>query len=160
VAFDSRKFRQVMSQFASGVTVVTTSYEGRPQGLTVASFCSLSLDPPLVLVCIDKRSVTHDILAKAGIFAVNILESEQQDISRTFADPAMEGRRFAEVRYRTGESGAPILEPCLASIDCRVEAMYEGGDHTIFVGRVLDLDLNEDAEPLVYFRSAYHELNH
>lgn len=160
MAFDPRMFRQTMSQFASGVTVVSTNHEGILYGLTVASFCSLSLEPPLILVCIDKKSNTHSMMEKSGIFAVNILNSEQQDVSRLFADPATEGRRFEMVRYRVGESGAPIIEPSLASIDCRVADTHDGGDHTIFVGEVIDLAYDEEAEPLIYWRSGYHDLGH
>jgi flavin reductase (DIM6/NTAB) family NADH-FMN oxidoreductase RutF len=149
-----------MSQFASGVTVVSTSHEGILHGLTVASFCSLSLDPPLVLVCIDKKSNTHAMIEKSEVFAVNILNSEQQDVSRIFADSSTEGHRFENVRYRVGESGAPIIQPALASIDCRVSAAHDGGDHTIFVGEVIDLAIDENAQPLVYWRSGYHDLGH
>jgi flavin reductase (DIM6/NTAB) family NADH-FMN oxidoreductase RutF len=160
VDFDARIFRQAMSQFASGVTIVSTNHEGILHGLTVASFCSLSLDPPLIVVCIDKRSNTHGMIEKSGVFAVNILNNEQQDVSRIFADPSTEGHRFEAVRYRTAASGAPIIEPVLAAIDCKVSATHDGGDHTIFIGEVIDLAIDESAEPLVYWRSGYHDLGH
>lgn len=159
MAVDTRSFRQVMSQFTTGVTVVATVHNNIPHGLTVASFCSLSLEPPLVLVCIDKKAVAHNMIAGSGIFAVSILHSEQAWVSRLFADPATEGHRFDEIPYHTAESGAPILNDCLAWIDCRVQTAYEGGDHTIFIGEVLDLWANDETlTPLVYFRSGYRTL--
>lgn len=152
---DESRFRQVMGYFAGGVTVVTTEHEGRYYGMTVSSFCSLSLRPPLVLVCIDQTVETHDALAGSGRYAVNILERRQEHLSRRFA--ARENNKFLGVAWRTGNLGLPILEGVLASFECRVQATLPGGDHTIFVGEVLHADIHEGS-PLLYYRRGYHEL--
>jgi len=152
---DEFRFRQVMGYFASGVTVVTTEYGGQLYGMTVSSFCSLSLRPPLVLICVDTSVTCHDMIAKSGSFAVNILEKHQEHLSRRFATRELD--KFVGVAFRTGQLGLPLLEGTLASIECRVREQYPGGDHTIFVGEVIDADVGEGS-PLLYYRRGYHEL--
>jgi flavin reductase (DIM6/NTAB) family NADH-FMN oxidoreductase RutF len=152
---DEARFRQVMGHFASGVTVVTTRSEGQPFGMTVASFASLSLRPPLVLICIEKGVRTHDAIAAAGQFAVNILGDDQEEVSRVFASRSDE--KFSAVATIEGSLGLPLLEGAIASIECRVTDQLPGGDHTIFVGEVADA-LTGDGEPLLYFRSSYRGL--
>lgn len=153
---DDAQFKLAMSHFASGVTVVTTEHEGRRYGMTVASFASLSLRPPLVLVCIEKGTTSHDVFSQRGAFAVNILRSGQADVSNRFASRVED--RFAGVATTAGTAtGLPLIEGALASIECELRDQLPGGDHTIFVGEVVALSVGE-GQPLVYFRSGYHEL--
>jgi flavin reductase (DIM6/NTAB) family NADH-FMN oxidoreductase RutF len=152
---DDAQFKLAMSHFASGVTVVSTEHEGRPYGMTVASFASLSLHPPLVLVCIEKSVKTHDAIADAGAFGVSILGLTQQDISGRFASKRDD--KFEGVNVRRGELGIPLIDGATCALECRVHAQLPGGDHTIFIGEVVDARMNDDA-PLVYYRSAYREL--
>ncbi|MGA9768423.1 MAG: flavin reductase family protein [Blastocatellia bacterium] len=150
------EFRSALGRFASGVTVVTTtSKDDKPSGITVSAFSSVSLEPPLILVCIDKRASVHDLFEKGHHFAVNILAEDQEILSRRFA--SKEPDRFSGTGYTEGETGAPILTGALASIECRVVHAYPGGDHTIIVGEVERLDVN-DGKPLAYFRGGYVQL--
>ncbi|GIV95820.1 MAG: flavin reductase [Herpetosiphonaceae bacterium] len=155
MSIDEMTFRQAMSRFASGVTVVTTRYQDRLYGITVSSFCSLSLEPRLVLICIEKTTPSHQGISGAGFFAVNILARDQEAISRRFAAPLT--NKFDGMSYHFGQTGAPILEGCLANIECRITEALPGGDHTIFVGEVLTATIHE-GEPLLYYRSSYHHL--
>lgn len=152
---DDAGFKLAMSQFASGVTVVTTEHEGTQYGMTVASFASLSLHPPLVLVCIEKSVKTHDAIAAAGKFGVSILAQSQADISNRFASKSDD--KFSGVAVRRGELGLPLIEGAICTIECRVHAQLPGGDHSIYVGEVIEATSGEEA-PLVYFRSGYREL--
>ncbi len=157
-AFTSQEFRRVMGNFATGVTVVTTRAGSAPQGLTVNAFSSLSLVPPLVLVCIDKTVNSHSAIAQSGIFAIHILAHDQEELSKRFADKAWEGRRFEGLAFRSAATGAPILDGAIAYIDCRVVSALDGGDHTIFVGRVEELKVEREAAPLLFFRGRYGRL--
>lgn len=150
------EFREGLSRFASGVTVVTTlDTDGLPHGLTVSAFCSLSLEPPLVLICIEKGIRSHQALSSASRFVVNILSAEQLDVSSRFAS-ALEDR-FEGVEWRGGIGGLPVLEGTLASLECTIHSNFEGGDHTIFVGHVESISVSDRA-PLLYFKSTYREL--
>jgi len=157
---DPREFRRVLGHFATGVTVVTTRLGDDLHGITVNSFTSVSLHPPLVLICIDKSARAHDYLSKSGTFAVNILRRDQEHLSRFFADPSRpEGREgFRGIPFREAVTGSPILEGCLAFLDCRIVASYPGGDHTIFLGQVEDLGILQGGDPLVFYRSQYRSL--
>lgn len=152
---DQARFRQALGRFASGVTVVTTALEGRPYGMTVSSFSSLSLTPPLVLVCIDKTVSSHAVISAAGGFVVNVLEQSQEHLSRRFA--AREEDKFNGIAWSSGQLGLPVLDDVLAAIECRLHATLPGGDHTIFVGEVIDAEVGSGA-PLLYYRGGYHEL--
>jgi flavin reductase (DIM6/NTAB) family NADH-FMN oxidoreductase RutF len=152
---DDAQFKLAMSHFASGVTVVTTEHDGKPFGMTVAAFSSLSLHPPLVLVCIEKTVKTHEAISGAGKFGVSILNSRQGDISNRFASRAED--KFAGADVVRGELGVPLIGGAIARLECRVTERLEGGDHTIFVGEVTDAQ-TEEGEPLVYFRSGYREI--
>lgn len=151
MAIDSDTFRAAMAQFATGVTVVTTLYQGQLYGITANAFCSVSLDPPLVLVCIDKRLSTHDAISQGGIFAINILSLQQLEWGDRFA-----GRfphilnRFEGIAFERAETGSPILPGSLAWVDCELRHIYDGGDHTIFVGEVVAGAAPDNAAPLVY----------
>ena len=155
MSIDDAQFKLAMSHFASGVTVVTTEHEGKPFGMTVAAFSSLSLHPPLVLVCIEKTVKTHDAIASAGTFGVSILSSKQADISNRFASRAED--KFAGTEVVRGELGVPLIGGAITRLACKVTEKLEGGDHTIFVGEVVDAN-TEEGEPLVYFRSGYREI--
>lgn len=150
---DERSFRKALGCFASGVTVVTAADEaGRPVGVTVSAFSSVSLDPPLVLFCMDKSTKSLDAF-KGGRFAVNILNETQRQLSIQFAS-RMENK-WDGVDYETGAHGVPLLQGCLARLECSLHELVEGGDHLIFIGRVENLDHSTGGHPLVYFRGAY-----
>lgn len=148
---DPFTFKKAMSQFASGVTVVTTRHGNTPMGITASSFSSLSLDPPLVLVSINKKLFTHNVIVENGKFAVNVLCAEQLELGMRFAGmrPDIQDR-FADLDTFTSATGCPILRETLAWVDCEVWAVYEGGDHSIFVGQVMDVDVSDIDTPLLY----------
>ena len=127
--------------------------DGRPLGLAVNSFTSVSLHPALVAFCVGRSSSTWPRLRAAGAFCVNILAEDQEPLSRTFAAPGLD--RFSGLGWTTSPSGSPVLEKVLAWIDCMVEAEHEAGDHVIVVGRVHDLDVVQEARPLVFYRGGY-----
>ena len=154
---DDAQFKEAMSRFASGVTVVTTEHEGVLFGMTVASFASLSLHPPLVLVCIEKSVKSHDAIAAAGKFGVSILGQNQAEISGRFATKKIEDK-FAGVATRRGELDVPLIDGAICTLECRVHEQFISGDHSIFTGEVLEAEVTEDA-PLAYFRSAYREIS-
>ncbi len=150
------KLREVMGYFATGVTVVTTrDLEGNPQGMTANAVTSLSLEPPLVLICVDKSAGVHQHLEEGRYFALNILREEQKDISRRFALARID--RFEGINYRFGKTGVPILEDILAFLECRVTGAYPGGDHTIFLGEVEVAGILEGS-PLIFYRGEYTKL--
>lgn len=153
---DQQTFRRVLSTFASGVTVVTVADGDVYHGSTVASFCSLSLDPPLVLICLDRRSTTHHAIAQVESFAVNILGSDGADLSQHFARRNPD--KFAGVAWHSGYTGAPLLAAAIATLECRVVNQFPGGDHSIFIGEVLSASARNNVDPLVYFHSGYHQL--
>jgi flavin reductase (DIM6/NTAB) family NADH-FMN oxidoreductase RutF len=153
-------FRHALGQFATGVTVVTAA-RGPEQayGMTANSFTSVSLDPFLMLVCVDQRSHLRPLLKQGRLFGVNVLKEHQQGVSVYFAqsEQTPEAEAKLGVRYRWTEGGVPLLEDALAQIICRVVASYAAGDHTIFLGEVQSAELFP-GEPLVFFRSRYRQL--
>jgi len=150
------QFRSALRHFAAGVTVVTTrDGDGRPSGLTANAFTSVSLDPPLVLVCVDREAAAHSAFEQHGWFAVNVLAKGQELLSRQFA--ASGSDKFAGVAFREGQAGLPLLDGVLAALECRIVDRYTAGDHTIFVGQVEGASLG-GGSPLVYFQGAYHHL--
>jgi flavin reductase (DIM6/NTAB) family NADH-FMN oxidoreductase RutF len=139
-------FRQVMGQFTTGVTVVTTRSKDGLAGLTVNSFTSVSLEPPLVLICVDVNSTALPFIRASGNFAVNILTSEQEDLSRCFATTSSERfKHFCHASYHVASTGSPILDEALAFIDSRIVEEYPGGDHVIFLGSVEAMGTNGHA---------------
>jgi 3-hydroxy-9,10-secoandrosta-1,3,5(10)-triene-9,17-dione monooxygenase reductase component len=152
-AFDEARYRQVLGHFATGVTVVTALADGEPLGLSVNSCTSVSLEPPLVAVCIATLSSTWPRVRHAGAFCVNILSEDQEAVCRVFA--ARGPMRFSGIGYDPAPSGAPILAGVLAWIDCTIEAEYPGGDHAIVLGRVRDLGVAREHRPLVFYRGGY-----
>ena len=152
------QFKGAMRRWGSGVSILTTRREGGIQGITVSAFCSVSLSPPLILVCIDKKAKSHPLIERHGGFAVNVLKVGQERLSEMAAGHAGEHGIWLEgIAYRKGTTGAPILADCLAWFDCVLEAAHDGGDHTIFVGRVMETG-HSDGRPLLYYDADYHRL--
>lgn len=157
MAIRAEDFKRALRRWPSGVTVVTSRSGDRIHGMTVSAFSSVSLDPPLVLVCADKASLTHPVIAEGRVFAVHILATGQEALSHRFASKALEHVRFDEIAWRHGKTGAPILPDVLVALDCRVVAAHDAGDHVIYVGEVEDVELR-DAEPLLWWEGSYRAL--
>jgi len=157
VAIDPDSFRSVLGRFASGITVVTArDADHRHYGMTVSAFCSVSLSPPLILVCIDLAASMHDALLTASHFAVNILSADQEPLSRRFSD-LDESRRFEGIGYVAGLTGSALLDDALAHIECRRFAQHRAGDHTVVIGEV-EAAAARTARPLLYYRGGYAQL--
>jgi len=156
VTIDLKELRRVMGHFATGVTVVTTK-DGAdtPFGLTANAFASLSLQPPLVLVCVDKGAHCYSCFERSKIFAVNVLAEGQEEISRRFATKGAE--KFNGIPWHKGESGVALLDGAIGHIECKVASSYDGGDHTIYVGEVLRA-ATAGERPLIFFQGKYHRL--
>ncbi len=153
---DKTELRRVMGHFPTGVTVVTTvSKTGKLYGLTANSFTSVSLVPPLVLVCVDKKAESYPCFDESKCFTVNFLADDQEDVSRRFATTGVD--KFEGVGYRIGANQAPILNGVLAHLECKVVAGYEGGDHTIYLGEIEQAETRE-AKPLLFYRGGYRNL--
>ncbi len=151
---DGKQYRTVLGNFPTGVTIVTAVDDGEPAGLAIGSFTSVSLDPPLVAFCPDKGSSSWPRIESAGAFCVNILAADQVDVCNAFAGKSDD--KFAGVMWEPTPLGSPRIEASLAWIDCTVEAVHDGGDHFIVVGRVHDLAVAQpDAGPLLFFRGGY-----
>jgi flavin reductase len=155
MTFDSKKQRQILGHFATGVTVVTTDGEAGSHGMTANAFASLSLHPPLVMVAVDRRAAMLEFLTKNRCFAVNILRADQEELSRRFAKTGP--KDFSDLNVTTSATGSPILVDAIAHLDCRVHDILPGGDHEIFVGEILAGDYR-GAEPLLYFAGSYRKL--
>ncbi|WP_158555817.1 flavin reductase family protein [Peribacillus glennii] len=154
---DQRKFRDISGSFATGVTVVTTKNEkGHPVGMTANSFTSLSLDPPLVIINVDKKSSLYTEFLNAESFAVNILSSEQEDISRRFSTKNID--RFEGISYEEDVTGSPILKDVIGYFDCDIVKHYDGGDHTILIGETKGGNIGS-GEPLIFYRGKYQHVN-
>ena len=158
--FSSKEFRSTVGAFATGVTVVTTRGEEHAYGMTANAFSSVSLDPPLILVCVINPSEGAEHITRNGVFAVNILAVDQEPMSRYFAsrDRPKGLDAFRDVPHRIAASGSPILDGVAAFMDCRVHAMHEAGDHLIFIGEVLELDVQDSGTPLVFHGGGYRLL--
>ncbi len=160
---ESEALRQAMRQWATGVTVVTSMYQNFRHGMTVNSFTSVSLDPPLILVSLERQTRTRRLVDQAGIFGVTILNKHQQEISDCFAGRLGEiVDRFCNVETYTLATGAPLIRGGLAGLDCQVVSRYEVGTHTLFIGEVIALHIptlsEESSEPLLYYDRAYRGL--
>ncbi|MGE0666435.1 MAG: flavin reductase family protein [Sphingomonadales bacterium] len=153
-SIDPRALRRAFSCFATGVTVVTThSRAGTPIGLTMNSFSSVSLDPPLILFSLGKKSEQYDDFMSASIFAVNVLCEEQVGLSGRFSTPG--DKSFGDIPYDQWETGAPIIPGALAAFDCHIDQRVDAGDHILFICRVVRTEVVSDAAPLLFHRSAY-----
>ncbi len=152
-------YRRLIGCFATGVTIITMARGDEVRGMTANAVTSLSLDPLLLLICVDKRTITHQFLEQAQAFAVNILAEDQEQVSRALASHDSEdARRLIGYRYHVGQTGAPILDDCLAYVECRVTEILPGGDHSIFIGKVEAGDVMRDVPPLIFFRGKYNRL--
>ena len=158
MSFDSREYRDALGRFATGVCVITADPEGyQPFGMTVNSFASVSLEPPLLLWSLQKNSEMLDAFDKTRYFAVNVLAKEQQALSDQYAkkgDHVLDAGHF-----RIGASSCPVLRDVLVSFECVVEARHDGGDHIIIVGRVMEMQERPNGEPLLFYRGGYRELH-
>src|SRR5215204_4517136 len=156
MAIDPRELRNVMGHFATGVTIITTKdIFGKPFGLTANAFSSLSLDPPLVLICVDKKVDCYACFDQSKVFVVNILSEGQDQLSTRFATKGIE--KFEGVAVRQGTLGVPLLEGAVAHIECTLTSAYEGGDHTIYVGEIQSVAASGD-RPLLFFKGKYSRL--
>jgi len=153
MTIDPAEFRRVLGHFPTGVTVVTGA---GPVGMAIGSFASVSLEPPLVMFCPGTTSQAWQAIRDTGSFCANILSDRQQDICATFASPVDD--RFAGINWTTDVTGSPVLPECLGHIDCDIEAVFDGGDHDIVVGRVRSRVAEGDGEPLVFFKGGYRQL--
>ena len=150
MAIDAALFKSTLAQWASGVTVVTVNHGGAYHGMTASSFSSVSLTPPLILVCVAKKAHTHDALLEAGAFGVNILGESQIEFGKRFAGMFPEiTDRFASLEYTLGQTGSPLLPDVLAWMDCRVHQAIDAGDHTVVIGEILAAHVSP-GEPLLY----------
>ena len=152
------RLRSVMRHFPTGVTVVSTCDDGNVHGMTVNSFTSVSLEPPLVLVCIAHSAHCNAMIKRAGCFGVSILGHDQAEVSSGFADndPAAQPiHEFMHHRYAPGPTGSPLLDGAVAHLDCRVQEQFEVADHTVFIGRVVHADEADDRASLVFFQGKY-----
>ena len=154
------ELRLAMRHWATGVTVVSAHHGSVQHGMTVSSFTSVSLSPPLVLVSLEKGARTHALVQQSGAFAVCVLRSDQQWISDRFAGRLTDDDdRYAGLETFTLQSKAPLLAGCMAGFDCQLVASYEAGTHTVFIGRVVATYMGEETSPLLYFNRDYHTLN-
>lgn len=151
----SQQYKEALSRFASGVTVVTVAEAGSQHGMTASAFASVSVEPPRILVCLDKASRTNELLASLKKFAVNILAAGQEDLARAFAQTGE--KPFSEIGYATGETGAVLLEGTLGWIECALFDRIDAGDHHVVIGEVLACEARS-GEPLLYFARGYRSL--
>jgi flavin reductase len=157
---DGASFRYTMGHFATGVTVMTTRAGERLHGMTVSAFASISLEPMLVMVSVERSTVMHKLVAQSGAFAINFLGKRSESTARFFADNVrLAAPEFREGGYRIGMTGSPILNEASGYLEARVHGTHEAGDHTIVVGNVLALEIVTEEEPLIYYRSGYRSLD-
>jgi flavin reductase (DIM6/NTAB) family NADH-FMN oxidoreductase RutF len=153
---DSDTFRSVLGRFASGITIVTSRDDaGVDHGMTVSAFCSLSLTPPMVLICVDHVASMHDLLLGHPKFGISILSSEMEEYSRRFATE--DADRFDGIAYSRGTGDMVLLEDAVAHLECQVTEHYDAGDHTIFIASV-DRAEPHEGRPLLYYRGGYAQL--
>jgi len=150
---DKNELRRIMGHFATGVTVITTiSKEGTAYGLTANALMSVSLEPPLLLISVDKKAESYPYFEQSRVFTINVLRDDQEGLSRRFAVSG--GNKFEGVAYHRGANDVPILEETLAHIECRLYAAYDGGDHTLYLGEILEAETREGG-PLLFYRGGY-----
>ena len=160
MGLDQETFRQAMGCFATGVTVITVDYEGEVQGMTANAFSSVSLDPLLVLVCVDQKARTHAHLHARKRFGINVLSEHQRAISEHYAQPDRDPARAeqeAGARFDRTPHGTPVLQGALAYLECRLQSAQDAGDHTIFIAEVEDVVVRS-GKPLLYFQAGYRAI--
>lgn len=149
--------KQALSHLASGVSIVTYSNEKEKGGITVTSFTSLSIEPPLVLVCIHQKATSHDKIVNAKHFAINLLDRDQEDLSNQFATPTVDKNALIEkIGFLNQNSSAPLLKNCLANIECELVNHFPGGDHSIFIGKPVSVFSDNSKKPLLYYGRKYY----
>lgn len=154
---DPRQYRDVIGRFATGVTVITWDDGESARGMTANAISSVSLDPMLVLICIDKKVSAHPRLLASNAFAINILAHDQIEVSKVFASHGVEG--MADVPYELGQTGSPLIDGSIAWIDCEIGERLEGGDHTIFLGKVVAVSIaRPDTDPLLFWAGRYRRM--
>jgi flavin reductase (DIM6/NTAB) family NADH-FMN oxidoreductase RutF len=148
--------RRVLGRFATGVTIITVKSGQEVHGLTVNSFTSVSLDPPLILICIQKSATGHGYFSDGAGFVVNLLSRDQEELSNRFANSALSAmERFKDLAYKKTDSSIPILDGNLGHLECKVANQIEAGDHTIFIGEVVHAEITPETRPLLFFESRY-----
>jgi flavin reductase (DIM6/NTAB) family NADH-FMN oxidoreductase RutF len=153
---DSQELRRILGHFPTGVTVITTKDDtGSAFGLTANAFTSLSLNPPLILICVDKGAQCYSCFVESNVFTVNFLHEDQEEISRRFATKGAD--KFAGLNWHEGAHGAAVLDGAIGHLECKIVQSYEGGDHTIIVGEVLSGVASHD-RPLLFFKGKYHRM--
>jgi 3-hydroxy-9,10-secoandrosta-1,3,5(10)-triene-9,17-dione monooxygenase reductase component len=150
--FDQARFREVLGHFATGITIVTATEEGQPVGFSCQSFAALSLDPPMLIMAPAKSSTSWPRIARAGAFAVNILGEHQEAVCRAFAVSG--GDKFDGVEWTPGMTGAPLIAGSLATVECTLGTIHEGGDHELVTGHVVNMEIGEGS-PLIFYRSGF-----
>jgi flavin reductase (DIM6/NTAB) family NADH-FMN oxidoreductase RutF len=156
MAIDTQELRRVMGHFATGVTVITTKDQaGNPQGLTANAFMSLSLNPPLVLISVDKGATCYGCFEPNNVFTVNLLNEDQEDVSRRFATKGVD--KFADLKWHEGSNGAALIDGVLGSVECKITQCHDGGDHTIVVGEIVNVAATGE-RPLLFFKGKYQRL--
>lgn len=151
---DDRTFRSAMGKFATGVTVVTTELNGEVQGMTANAFMSVSLEPKLILISVANKAKMNESIKKSGIFAVSLLSNDQEEMSMYFAGQIKEKR---DIPFKSF-NGMSVIDGALANITCDVHNTYVEGDHTLYIGRVRDIALEDEGKPLTYFSGRYYEI--
>ena len=155
---DPETFKKTLGCWASGVTIVTSQFGNERLGMTVSAFSSVSLDPPLVLVCADKGSNTNTLIQKSRAFTVNVLSTDQSALSNLFADKKREAIRFDGLDCPKGATGCPRLPGALSALDCHVRDEIDAGDHIVYIAEVEAAEFESERAPLVYFRGSYKSL--
>ena len=155
-SFDNKELRAVLGCFATGVTVVTTELNNECYGMTVTSFASVSLDPPLVLWSLDEKSNTYDVFSSASYYNIHILTEDQESLSNQFASSL--ANKFSCVDYAVDENGVPVIKSCAALLRCQLETTISQGDHLIIIGRVLSVEKEPDADLLIFAKGNYASL--
>jgi len=154
---EKNELRRIMGHFATGVTIITSvRSSGELHGLTANAFTSVSLVPPLLLICVDKKAESYPCFNETKVFTVNVLSADQEALSRKFAVSG--GEKFEGVSYRIGGNGAPIIEGGLAYIECKVTQEVDAGDHTVYLGEVVQAETAHEGKPLLFFRGGYREM--
>jgi flavin reductase (DIM6/NTAB) family NADH-FMN oxidoreductase RutF len=155
----AREMRQIFGRFATGITVITTGNQ-TPRGMTANAFTSVSIEPPLILVCIQRNATMHDMIQECGFFAVSVLAAHQEGVARMFADRSrIREQEFEAVDAIQGAcTGVPVLAGALAWVECRLTSVYDGGDHSIFLGEVQSLGRSETDDALLFYQGGFHRL--
>ncbi|MDA0712904.1 MAG: flavin reductase family protein [bacterium] len=155
----TQSFKDAMTQMATGVTIVTCMHEGTAYGMTVSSFTSVSIEPPLVSICIDKRVTIGSIIEKSARFSVNILSAKQENLGKIFSTPSMDmNQRFTNGTWNSDQTLSPVLDNCLAWMDCNLHSTFEVGDHYIFIGEVKSSFSKTNGRPVIYFQRQWQNL--